>query len=161
MRVTFLFLLLTGAVFPVFGSDADVQCPKLPDDSGYVWEWVFHVDYGYCVGRVQKTKQPAFDIGITRLYGVMPPDMVEAETSFVKAGSVSGQPVRWYRASGNVGSKTLVYRTFTLLDQENPRYGRYLSVSVYATSESQMNERLHVLERTKYPYQLSSTQSGP
>lgn len=160
MRVTFLCLLLAGTAFPVFGSDADEQCPKLPDDSGYVWEWVFHVDSGYCVGRVQKTKKPAFDIGIVRLYGVMPPGMVEPETSFVKAGSVSDQSVRWYRLSANGGSKTIEYRTFTLLDQENPQYGRYLSVSVYATSESQMNERLHVLERAKYPYQLSSTQSG-
>jgi hypothetical protein len=35
----------------------------------------------------------------------------------------------------------LEYRTFTLVDEQNQRY---LSVSVYAASESEMNERLTV-----------------
>jgi hypothetical protein len=82
-----------------FGPEADQYCPKLPEGSGYVWEWVFSVDWGHCIGRVAETQKQAFDFGISRLYGVMPPGELEPETSFVKSGSVGGTPVRWYRAS--------------------------------------------------------------
>ena len=147
-------LLAVTASFQVFGTDedkfgpdADQYCPKLPEGSGYVWEWVFSIDWGHCIGRVAKTHKEAFDFGIARLYGVMPPGTIEPETSFVKSGSVAGTPVRWYRAPRHRGSQKLEYRTFTLLNEENMAY---LSVGVHAASESQMNERLSVLERLKY-----------
>jgi hypothetical protein len=154
MRATLcVFMLLAGtASFQVFatehtfGPHAD-HCPKLPEGSGYVWEWVFSIDYGYCIGRVAKTHKPAFEIGTPRLYGVMPPDLVDPETSLVKLGSVAGTPVRWYSASRHKGAEKLAYRTFTLVDEKNERY---LEVSVYAASESQMKERLSVLERMQY-----------
>jgi hypothetical protein len=148
------FLILAGAasiqVFAdehKFGADADPHCPKLPAGSGYVWEWVFSVDWGHCIGRVADTQKQAFDFGISRLYGVMPPGELDPETSFVKSGSVGGTPVRWYRASHPRSTEKLEYRTFTLVDEQNQRY---LSVSVYAASESEMNERLTVLQRIKY-----------
>jgi hypothetical protein len=131
-----------------FSPEADQYCPKLPHDSGYEWEWVFSVDWGHCIGRVVKTRKAAFDFGIARLYGVMPPGMMEPETSFVKRGLVGGTPVKWYRASRARSSEKLEYRTFTLLNEENMAY---LSVSVYAASESQMEERLQLLERARYP----------
>ena len=150
-----VFMLLAGtASFQVFGTDvdtfgpeADQHCPKLPQGSGYVWEWVFSIDWGHCIGRVAKTHKEAFDFGIARLYGVMPPGQIEPESSFVKSGSVGGTPVRWYRASRHRGPEKLEYGTFTLVNEENMAY---LAVSVYAASESQMNERLGVLERMKY-----------
>jgi hypothetical protein len=129
-----------------FGPEADQYCPKLPEGSGYSWEWVFSVDWGHCIGRAAKTHTAAFDFGIARLYGVMPPSEIEPETAFVKSGSVGGTPVRWYGASRPRSSEKLEYRTFALLNEENMAY---LSVSVYAASESQMNERLKVLERLK------------
>jgi hypothetical protein len=149
------FMLFAGtAPIHVFATDADTfspraeeHCPKLPEGIGYVWEWVFHVDAGYCIGRVANTRRAAFEFGTSRLYGVMPPGLVEPETSFVKTGSVGGTPVRWYRSSRHTRPEKFEYRTFTLLDDENQRY---LSVSVYADSESQMNERLSVLERLRY-----------
>jgi hypothetical protein len=155
MRATLCaFMLLAGtALFQVFadehklGADADPHCPKLPAGSGYVWEWFFRVDSGHCIGRVAETQKQAFDFGISRLYGVMPPGELEPETSFVKSGSVGGTPVRWYRASRPRSTERLEYRTFTLLSEENMAY---LSVSVYAASESEMNERLTVLQRMKY-----------
>ena len=141
------FLVLAGtASFHVFGSDGDEHCPTLPEDSGYVWEWVFHVDAGYCIGRAAKSRKEAFEFAIVRLQGTMPSDLVDPETSFVKSGSVGGTPVRWFRAPHN-RSPDLEYRTFTLFNEENEAY---LEVSVYASSESQMNERLSVLERVKY-----------
>jgi hypothetical protein len=130
-----------------FGADADQYCPKLPKGSGYVWEWVFSVDEGHCIGRVAKTHRQAFEFAITRLYGVIPPGEIEPETNFVKSGSVGGTPVRWYRASRHRGPEKLEYRTFTLVDETNQRY---LAVSVYAASHEQIDERLSVLERTKY-----------
>jgi hypothetical protein len=104
MRATLcVFTLLAGTVsFQAFGTEehkfhpeADQYCPKLPEGSGYVWEWVFSVDWGHCIGRVAETQKQAFDFGISRLYGVMPPGELEPETSFVKSGSVGGTPVRW------------------------------------------------------------------
>jgi hypothetical protein len=109
-------------------SEADPYCPKLPKGSGYMWEWVFSVDWGHCIGRVAKTHKQAFDFGIARLYGLMPPGTIEPETSFVKPGSVGGTPVRWYRASRHMGREKLEYRTFTLLNEENMAH---LSISVY------------------------------
>jgi hypothetical protein len=130
-----------------FGPEADQYCPKLPEGSGYEWEWVFSVDWGHCIGRLAETHKAAFDFGIARLYGVMPPGEIEPENSLVKSGRVGGTPVRWYRASRPRSSEKLEYRTFTLIDEEHMAY---LSVSVYAASESQMNERLNLLERLKY-----------
>jgi hypothetical protein len=156
MRVTLCaFMILAGTAsfqafgthVETFGSEADKQCWKLPEGSGYLWKWVFDVDSGYCVGIVAKTYEEAFKIGIGRVYGVMPPGMIELETSFVKTGSVSGTPVRWYRASRPRSTEQLEYRTFTLVDERNERY---LAVSVYAATESEMNDRLGVLERLKY-----------
>jgi hypothetical protein len=149
------FALLAGsASFPVsatehkFGPEADQCCWKLLQNSGYVWEWLFSIDYGYCIARVAKTHKAAFEIGTPRLYGVMPPDLVDPETAFVKTGSVAGWQVRWYRAPVQRSSERLEYRTFTLLNEEKMAY---LAVNVYAASDSQMNERLKVLERLKYP----------
>jgi hypothetical protein len=142
------FILLGGtASFQVFGADGDEHCPILPEGSGYVWQWVFHVDAGYCIGRDAKSHKEAFEFAIVRLNGVMPSDLVDRETSFVKSGSVGGTPVRWYRAPRHGGPEKLEYRTFTLLNEENEAY---IEVNVYAPSESQMNERLKVLERLKY-----------
>lgn len=150
-----VFMLLAGTVsFQAFGTEehkfrteADQHCPMLPEGSGYVWEWVFSVDWGHCIGRVARTGKEAFDFGIARLYGVMPPDLVDPETAFVKTGSVAAWPVRWYRVPTHRSSERLEYRTFTLLNEENMAY---LSVSVYADSKSQMDERLSVLERMKH-----------
>ena len=75
------------------------------------------MDAGYCIGRVAKTHKAAFEFQIAGLYGVMPPDLGDLETSFVKPGSVGGTPVRWYRASRHKGPETLEYRTFTLVDK--------------------------------------------
>jgi hypothetical protein len=155
MKVTLCtFMLLAVAVSPrvfgsehKFGAEADQHCPKLPKGSGYVWEWVFSVDAGYCIGSDAKTKKEAFEFAVTRVYGVIPPGEIEPETSFVKTGGVGGTPVRWYRASRRTSSEKLAYRTFTLLNEENMAY---LSVSVYAASKAQMEERLHVMERLEY-----------
>jgi hypothetical protein len=130
-----------------FGAAADPYCPRLPEHSGYEWEWVFSIDAGDCVGRVAKTHKEAFAFAITRLYGAMAPGLMEPETSFVQTGNVGGTPVRWYRASRHRGPERLEYRTFTLLYEEKMAY---LSVSVYAKSESQMAERLGVLERMTF-----------
>jgi hypothetical protein len=83
---------------------------------------IVHVDAGYCIGRVEKTHKAAFEFPIARLYGVMPPDLVAPETSFVKSGSVAGTPVRWYKASRHRGPEKLEYTTFTLVDEQNQRY---------------------------------------
>jgi len=130
-----------------FGADANEYCPKLPEGSRYMWEWVFSVDEGHCTGRVAETHRQAFEFAVTRLYGVMPPGEIEPETSFVKSGSVGGTSVRWYTALRHRGPEKLEYRTFTLVDETNQRY---LTVSVYAASQEQMDERLGVLERMKY-----------
>jgi len=150
-----VFMLLVGmASFQAlaiddhkFGPEAAPFCPKLPEGSGFEWEWVFRIDWGHCIGRVAETHGEAFDFGIARLYGVMPPGMLEPETSFVKSGSVGGTPVRWYRASRHRGPESLEYRTFTLLNEEKMAY---LSVTVYAASESQMDERLNLMEQLAY-----------
>jgi hypothetical protein len=150
----FVFLAATASIQVFaskehkFGSDAEQYCPKLPDGSGYCeWEWAFSVDWGHCVGRVATTRKAAFNFGIARLYGVMPPGELEPKTSFVKSESVGGTPVRWYRASVHRGAENLEYRTITLVDEQSHRY---LDVSVYANSELQMNERLDLLERLKH-----------
>jgi hypothetical protein len=149
-RLCAFVLLAATASFQVFadehkfGVETGQFCPKLPKSSGYMWEWVFSVDEGRCIGRVAKTRRQAFEFAITRLYGV---GEIEPETSFVKSGSVGGTSVRWYTASRHRAPEKLEYRTFTLVDEKNQRY---LAVSVYAESHEQMDERLSVLERTKY-----------
>src|ERR1700733_9004489 len=122
-----------------FGAEAAPYCPTLPDGSGYEWEWIFRIDWGHCVGRVAKTHKEAFDFGIARLYGVMPPGVIEPESAFVRFGCVGGTLVKWYTANVRLGPEVLEYRTFTLLNEERMSY---LSVRVYAESELQMEERL-------------------
>jgi hypothetical protein len=131
-----------------FGAEASEYCPKLPEGSGYIWEWDFSVDSGHCIGRAAKTHKAAFDFAVGRIYGDIPPGEIESETSFVKSGHVGGTPVRWFIASRRSSSAKLEYRSLTLLNEENMAY---LWVSVYAASDAQMEERLQVLERTKYP----------
>jgi hypothetical protein len=73
--------------------------------------------------------------------------MVDLETFFVKAGSVSGKPVKWYRVPGTVEPKHLAYRTMTIVDEQDQRY---LVATVFAESASQMNERLDALQNSRY-----------
>jgi hypothetical protein len=87
-------LLAAAASLQAFGSEGDKYCPQLPKGSGYMWEWVFHVDSGYCIGRVAKSKEIAFEYGITTLYEVVPPGFFEPESAFVQSGNVEGTPVR-------------------------------------------------------------------
>jgi hypothetical protein len=81
------------------GAEADKHCWQLPKNSGYVWEWIFHVDFDYWIGRVAKTHEAAFQVAFARLDGVTPPGLVEPETAFVKSGNVGGTTVKWYKAS--------------------------------------------------------------
>jgi hypothetical protein len=134
-------LVAGTASVQVFGSQGDEFCPQLPSGSGYVWEWV-QVDSGYCVGRVAKTRETAFEFRPLKLQGFL--SLVEPGSP-IKSGSVGGMPVRWFRSSAVTDTK-ISYEAFVVIDKVSQRYA---SIRVFGTSESQMDERLKVLERVE------------
>lgn len=126
------------------GVEAEPHCPQLPKHSGYEWEWIFNVDWGHCVGRSVKTHKAAFDFGVARVSGGVPPGELEPDSAFVESGTIGRTPVKWYRATVHLGPDPLEYRTFTPLNADRTAY---LSIRVYAESRAQMDERLRLIER--------------
>ena len=136
-----------SASLRAIGSEGDDHCPRLPKNSGYMWEWEVHIDADSCNGVDTKNKTFAFGLGTLTLYGPAPPGTFEPERSFVQSGTVGGRAVRWYKISDYHGPRKLAYKSLTLEDSENQRY---LSVVVYADSPAQMRQRLGILARMRF-----------
>jgi hypothetical protein len=113
------------------------SCPMLPAGSGLTWRYAHGPDFGVCYASYAGSS--ATVIGV---YLGNAPEFDPALATPVRAGSIGGREVTWFRRDSASGNAPLAVQTVVVVNRHYMAH-----VWVNADTEAELNERLAIMTR--------------